>query len=249
MCLCVCIQGVTGQWVRGWGMLMEHTTKFQPNKALSVYSTAGKLWETVKGENTGLCLDDCMSDACFSLPFSLLLFFFEKCFLARCCSKNTVLSSSLPLRRSINFYSLFCINFFPSLSACCKLVSIRAVWCLWASVCVSKLTHNFACACIHISKCACRVCVWGVLGACVCVCEYVCVCGLNVVPGFGTQRSRGADLPRGLNLVRRGRREVRSSDVHTDKHTHTRSTLKEGLFRVDTLLHQFIFPRSNYIDR
>lgn len=114
MCLCVCIQGSeVGE--RGAG---ECSTKFQPNKALSVYYTTGGLWETLKGENTGLCLDDCMLDACLSLSLP----FFSFSFLACCCSKKHspfLLSSNGEKCLIFIHFSVSTFYIFPSTSALC----------------------------------------------------------------------------------------------------------------------------------
>lgn len=121
-------------------MLMEHTTKFQPNKALSVYSTTRRLWETLKGENAGLSLDDCMSDACSSLPVLLTALFLLEMFLGMLLfQKHSPFLFSATAEKVFHFHPLFCTNHFPfflpphfsvRVSARCNLVSIQAVGCL-----------------------------------------------------------------------------------------------------------------------
>lgn len=168
-------------------MLMEHTTKFQPNKAVFVHSTKWRLRDTLIGENADLCLDD-FRWMIFS--FSLLRFLLMTYVLAHFCFK---IKSVL-----VSFFSFFFSSSFRCLLIATLLVFlVRRLW--------GETLHM--CACVY------SVFVCEVFGC-------ICVCGPATVPCCGTQRSRGADLPWSLNMVQRGRGEVRALDT-LNKQTHT----------------------------
>lgn len=88
-------------------MLVQHTTKFQLNKALSVHCAARRM----KGENAGLCVEDHMSDACSSLScLSFYFHFFKNCILAQRCSFSPV------FQRGEGFHLiLFCLDLYQSI--------------------------------------------------------------------------------------------------------------------------------------
>lgn len=68
VCACVFVCACRGQRSVSEGLGNAHGTKFLLNKALSVYSTTRRLWDTLKGENIGLRQDDCMSRCMFLSP-------------------------------------------------------------------------------------------------------------------------------------------------------------------------------------
>lgn len=132
--------------------------------------------------------------------------------------RNVSWHTAVPKTQFFPLLFHICVNLFPfflppQFSVYVSIASLL-VGCLWAGT---------LCLCLHGSKltqiksCASAGFVCEVFG-----CR--CVCGLAVVPGCGTQRSRGADLPWGLNLVRRGEERgeiLRHTQTNTPKHTQS----------------------------